>query len=133
MLSISSTTTTDSRSSQIGKSKHKPVTSPTTLGGPDFTTCPVRSAQPHHSATESRFHCSDLPSKLVLVARTGSTSWEEPTDAGMYSRKFMRNHGGSEIWHALAHKMRLNKGQMDWTSIDVDRGNPTSFLPTFRY
>ena len=103
-----------------------------TLGDPiatgdDFTMRTTPSSPPHLSDTEAQLYYYGLPSKPPLVARTGSTPWEEPTGLEAYPREkqlgIVGSHGISKIWEVLAPKLRdiLDKGQVDWTSIDPVR------------
>jgi hypothetical protein len=103
-----------------------------TLGDPvatrdDFTTRTTPSSPPHLFDTEARLYYYGLHSKPVIVARTGSP-WEEPTGMDAYPRKkqlgVVGRHGIGEIWEeVLGLKVRdiLDKGQEDWTSIDIVR------------
>jgi hypothetical protein len=131
-----SSTAADSESSQIGK-KNEAIASPTTMSGPtlgdpvatgdDFTTRTTPSSPPHLSDTEARLYYYGLPSKPALVARTGSTPWVEPTGLEAYPRKkelgVVGNHEIIKIWDDLVPKVFdiLDKGQVDWTSIDPVR------------
>lgn len=135
---MSSTTAAESQSSQIGKSKDEPdepVSSPTTISGPtlpratgdDFTTRTTPSEPPHLSETESRLYYYGLHSKARLIARTGSTPWEEPTgpEASWRAKELgvTGSHEISKVWDTLAPKVLdiLKRGQVDWTSVDLLR------------
>ena len=133
---MSSTTAAESQSSQIGKSKDGPVDSPGIISGPisadslatgdDFTTSTTPAEPPYLSETESRLYYYGL-SKARLIARTGSTPWEEPTgpEASWRAKEFgvAGSHEISKVWDALAPKVLeiLKKGQVDWTSVDLVR------------
>ena len=131
-----STTTANSQSRQISKSKDEAIASPTTMSGPtlggpvatvDDPITRTTPLPPRLSDMESRFYYSGLPSNPILVARTGSTPWEKPTGPEEYPRKkqlgIVGSHGICEIWQVLAPEVcdLLNKGQVDWTSIDPVR------------
>jgi hypothetical protein len=111
-----------------------------TLGDPvatgdDFTTGTTPSSPPHLSDTEARLYYYGLHSKPVLVARTGSTPWEVPTGLEAYPRErqlgVVGSHGISKVWQILGPKVRdiLDKGQVDWTSIDPVRIGYVDELP----
>ena len=93
----------------------------------DFTTRNIPSPAPRLSDLEARFYYYGLPSKPVLVARTGSTPWEVPTGPWAFPPKkqlgIVGNHEISEIWHALGPRVRdiLDNGPVQWTGIDVVR------------
>lgn len=97
-----SSTSADSQSGQISKSKNEAVASTTTMSGPtlgdlvatgdNLTSHSTPSSQPHPSDTEARLYYYGVPSKPVLVARTGSP-WEEPTGLDAYTRE--RKSSGS--------------------------------------
>ena len=92
-----------------------------------FTSDNIPSPPPRLSDMEAKFYYFDLPSKPVLVARTGSTPWKEPTDNWRYPQekqlRIVGNHRISEIWHILGPGVRgvLEKGRVEWTSTDVVR------------
>ena len=91
------------------------------------TTRNTPSPPPHLSDLEARFYYFGLPSKPVLVARTGSIPWEIPTNNWRCPQErqlwILGNHGISKIWHALGPGVRdiLDKGRVEWTSIDLVR------------
>ena len=80
------------------------------------------------SEREAKYYYRGLPSCPVLVARTSTTPWEEPTDPEAYET--MRelgpigNHPIKEVWEAgLALKLGelLQSMKVQWTSIDMVR------------
>jgi len=77
---------------------------------------------------EARCYYYGLPSRPVLVARSGTTPWEPPTGPEAYLRpKELRtvfNHQLNQVWEdGLAHKVMaaLESREVKWTSLDVVR------------
>jgi hypothetical protein len=77
---------------------------------------------------EARSYYYGLPSRPVLVARTGTTPWQPPTGPEAYLRpKELRtvfNHRLNQVWGGdLAHKVMaaLDSREVKWTSLDVVR------------
>ncbi|KAF8816767.1 hypothetical protein BYT27DRAFT_7206932 [Phlegmacium glaucopus] len=84
------------------------------------------------SEMEAKYYYNGLPSAPVLVARTSTTPWEEPTGPEAYhTAKELRpvfNHALTKVWEGnLAPKVLdlLDSMKVQWTSIDIARiGNP---------
>ena len=93
--------------------------------GDDFTSRTTPSP-PHITDTEARLYYHGPPAKPLLVARTGSTTWEEP-GLEAYPREkqlgVVGKHEIGEIWEVLGPKVYdiLNKAKVDWTSVDLVR------------
>jgi hypothetical protein len=90
------------------------------------------------SEMEAKHYYGGLPSAPVLVARTSTTPWEEPTGPEAYRTvKELRpvgNHTLKEVWEGnLALKLHdlLDSMKVQWTSTDVVRVGKTgeSFAP----
>ncbi|KAE9384186.1 hypothetical protein BT96DRAFT_929422 [Gymnopus androsaceus JB14] len=80
------------------------------------------------SEKEARLYYFGLPSRLILVARTGNTPWEAPTGPDEYCEpKELRpigEHAIEEVWEddlALKLHTLLEMMQVKWTSTDVVR------------
>ena len=77
---------------------------------------------------EAKHYYHGLPSRPVLVARTGTTPWEEPTGPEAYlvekGLRLAGNHPLKEIWSdKVAPKVvdLLDSMKVEWTSLDVVR------------
>ncbi|KAH9915507.1 uncharacterized protein B0H18DRAFT_1041564 [Fomitopsis serialis] len=82
---------------------------------------------PRISDEEAKLYYPGLPSRPILVARTGST-WEAPTGPEAYPRlkelRVVGNHEINEVWEddlALKVHAILREEKMDWSSTDVLR------------
>ncbi|KAJ7439344.1 hypothetical protein FB451DRAFT_1302210 [Mycena latifolia] len=87
---------------------------------------------------EAKFYYAGLPSAPVLVARTGSASWETPTGPEAYRKlkelRAVGNHPLKEVWEgnlALRVHALLDSMEVKWTSTDVIRigGTGESSVP----
>jgi len=124
LFQVSSTTAAESQSSQVGKSESKDKDDAAASPTDDFTmrTTPE---PPHLSETESRLYYYGLPSEVRLIARTGSTPWEEPTgpETSWRAKKVgpASSHPISDVWDFLSPNMLgiLLKAQVDWVSIGL--------------
>jgi hypothetical protein len=77
---------------------------------------------------ESKHYYDGLPSRPILVARSGTTPWEAPTDPEDYSKLRQLgpagNHPLSEVWNdelSLKVDTLLASMKVNWTSIDIVR------------
>jgi hypothetical protein len=77
---------------------------------------------------EAKNYYAGLPSHPVLVARSGTTPWEEPTgpeaQPQLKELRVAGSHAISKVWgDKLGPKVRtlLNSMEVHWTSIDVVR------------
>jgi hypothetical protein len=126
-LLVSSTTAADSQSSQIGKSEDKAADRPGDVAARGDITKRTTPPPPHLSDTESRLYYYGLPSSPTLVARTGSTPWEEPTGPSANPREkelgVVGTHDIREVWENLLPEICgvLDKEQVEFTSIDLVR------------
>ncbi|KAH8980630.1 hypothetical protein EDB86DRAFT_514224 [Lactarius hatsudake] len=82
---------------------------------------------PPVSDQEAKLYYAGLPSKPVLVARTGSTPWEAPTgpeaNLKMKELRVVGRHEISNVWDDLAPKVIaiLDAKGVKFTSIDLVR------------
>lgn len=82
------------------------------------------SSLPPHSVPkmEARFYYAGLPSCPVLVYRTSTTPWKQPT--GPDELKELRpvyDHKIRDVWEALGPRVFecLDSKQVKWTSVDI--------------
>jgi len=79
------------------------------------------------SELEANSYYAGLPSNPVLVYRTSTTPWEQPTGPEAYRElkelKPVFNHEIANVWNVLGPKVcdSLDFEQVTWTSIDVVR------------
>ena len=83
---------------------------------------------PNPFQDEYKFYYAGLPSTPILVARTGTTPWEEPPGMEAYRKaKELRaagEHAIEKVWEGnLAFKIHslLDSAKVEWTSTDVVR------------
>lgn len=140
MFQDPSTTAAKSQSSQNGEGKDEPAASPGTSGpalagsvatgdattGDGLTTHTTPSDSPRLSDAEARLYYHGLGARLV--ARTGSTPWEEPTGPeGSWREKELglaSSHRISKIWRDVVAPQVLailKEAQVHWTSLNVVR------------
>jgi hypothetical protein len=82
------------------------------------------------SEREAKFYYTGLPSRPVLVARTGTTPWEPATGPDAYRPPrpvkelgTVGNHAIKEAWETLYHKVLalLDEMEVKWISVDIVR------------
>ncbi|KAJ2933201.1 hypothetical protein H1R20_g3875, partial [Candolleomyces eurysporus] len=84
------------------------------------------------SEMEAKYYYYGLPSRPILVARTGTTEWKEPTGPDAYlDRKELRVVGAhplKEIWDDFVKELHalLDRMHVRWTSTDLVRIGQTS-------
>lgn len=96
--------------------------------GDQFSTRTTPSPPPRVSDEEAQVYYAGLPSKPVLVARTGTTPYGAPTGPEAYPKlkelKIVGGHEIKELWEDdLAFKVHaiLSENKVEWTSTDVVR------------
>jgi hypothetical protein len=95
----------------------------------DDSTDTTSSSSPPHSVSkpEARFYYAGLPSSPVLVYRTSTTPWKQPTGPEAYRElkelKPVFNHEIVNVWGVLGPKVCdcLDLEKVTWSSVDVVR------------